>query len=65
MPALLKLSQFIDGLNTRIGRWMSWLIRLAVIISTVFALIRKVFDQSSNTWLEMQWVLFGAVNVHA
>ncbi len=61
MPALLKLSQFIDGLNTRIGRWMSWLILLAVIISTVNALIRKVFDQSSNAWLEMQWVLFGAV----
>lgn len=61
MTALLKLSQLIDAMNTRIGRWMSWLILVAVIISTANALIRKIFDQSSNSWLEMQWVLFGAV----
>ncbi len=61
MSALLKLSQLIDAMNTRIGRWLSWLILVAVIISTANALIRKIFDQSSNAWLEMQWVLFGAV----
>ena len=40
---------------------MSWLILLAVIVSTVNAVIRKLFDVSSNSWLELQWVLFGAV----
>jgi TRAP-type mannitol/chloroaromatic compound transport system permease small subunit len=40
---------------------LSWLILLAVIVSTVNAIIRKLFDVSSNSWLELQWVLFGAV----
>lgn len=39
----------------------AWLIVAAVLISTVNAIIRKVFDMSSNAWLEAQWVLFGAV----
>nr|WP_256515670.1 TRAP transporter small permease subunit [Alsobacter ponti] len=57
----MNLSRLIDSVNTRIGVWLSWLILLAVGISTVNAIIRKVFDTSSNAWLEMQWVLFGAV----
>ena len=61
MSGLLSFSRLIDGINTRIGRWVSWLILAAVIISTVNAVIRKLFDTSSNAWLEMQWVLFGAV----
>jgi TRAP-type mannitol/chloroaromatic compound transport system permease small subunit len=59
--ALLGLSRIIDTLSERIGRWMSWLILAAVIVSTVNAVIRKLFDVSSNSWLELQWVLFGAV----
>jgi TRAP-type mannitol/chloroaromatic compound transport system permease small subunit len=59
--ALLALSRTIDTLSERIGRWMSWLILAAVIVSTVNAVIRKLFDVSSNSWLELQWVLFGAV----
>ena len=61
MSGLLDLSRLIDGMNTRIGRWLSWLILAAVIISATNAIIRKLFDTSSNSWLEMQWVLFGAV----
>src|SRR6185312_3439259 len=40
---------------------LAWAILIAVIVSTVNAIIRKVFDTSSNAWLELQWVLFGAV----
>jgi TRAP-type mannitol/chloroaromatic compound transport system permease small subunit len=58
---LLAVSRVIDAINLRIGKWLSWLILLAVIISAVNATIRKVFDTSSNAWLEMQWLLFGAV----
>lgn len=58
---LLGISRLIDKVNGAIGRWMAWAILLAVIISTVNALIRKIFDTSSNSWLEMQWVLFGVV----
>jgi TRAP-type mannitol/chloroaromatic compound transport system permease small subunit len=32
-----------------------------VIISAANATVRKVFDMSSNAWLELQWVLFGAI----
>ena len=61
MTALLSLSRIIDIVSTKIGRWLSWLILAAVLVSAVNAIIRKVFDQSSNAWLELQWVLFGAV----
>jgi len=59
--ALLGVSRVIDAINFRIGKILSWLILAAVIVSAVNAVIRKVFDMSSNSWLELQWVLFGAV----
>ncbi len=61
MDSLLGFSRIIDAINGRIGKVVAWAILLAVIISAVNAIIRKVFDMSSNSWLEMQWVLFGAV----
>ena len=61
MRALLALSRVIDALNLRVGRWLAWLILAAVIISATNAIVRKLFDSSSNAWLEMQWVLFGIV----
>ena len=61
MGGLLSVSRMIDGMNARIGRAMAWLIGVAVLVSTVNAIIRKLFDISSNSWLELQWVLFGCV----
>lgn len=61
MQALLKLSRGIDAFMTWVGRWASWLILVAVIISSVNASVRKVFDVSSNAYLELQWVLFSVV----
>jgi TRAP-type mannitol/chloroaromatic compound transport system permease small subunit len=61
VKALLPASRAIDALNTRIGLWVSWLIFAAVVVSSVNAVVRKVFDTSSNAWLELQWVLFSAV----
>ncbi len=61
MEGPLAFSRAIDSLNTRIGRSVAWLILVAVIVSAVNAIIRKVFNISSNAWLELQWVLFGAV----
>lgn len=58
---LLAISRAIDAINARIGRWVAWLIVVAIAISAVNAIIRKAFDMSSNAWLELQWVLFGAV----
>lgn len=61
MDWLLKLSRGIDAVNFRIGKIISWLILLAVIVSAGNAVVRKAFDTSSNSWLELQWVLFSAV----
>lgn len=58
---LLSISRVIDAVNGRVGRWVAWLILVAVAVSTVNAVTRKLFDMSSNAWLELQWVLFGAV----
>jgi len=59
--ALLRLSGVIDAINTQIGKWVTWAILAAVAVSAVNATVRKVFDMSSNSWLELQWVLFSAV----
>ncbi|MDF0580611.1 TRAP transporter small permease subunit [Bradyrhizobium yuanmingense] len=61
MQALLKLSSRIDAFTRWTGKRIAWLILLAVIISSVNAVIRKTFDTSSNSWLELQWVLFSIV----
>ncbi len=60
MGALLGLSRGIDRFNTIIGRGVSWLILAAVLVSAGNAIIRKVFQTSSNAWLELQWYLYGA-----
>ncbi len=61
MSILLKLSRLIDALNEFVGRWLAWLVLAAVLISAGNAAVRKVFDTSSNAWLEIQWYLFAAV----
>jgi len=61
VEGLLRLSRAIDAVNLRVGKVLSWLILIVVIISAANATVRKVFDMSSNAWLELQWVLFGAI----
>lgn len=61
MQSLLAISRNIDRFNTIIGRWLSWLIVAAVIVSATNAVVRKIFDVSSNSFLELQWVLFSIV----
>lgn len=60
MEGPLALSRGIDRLNEFIGKSVSWLILLAILVSAGNAVIRKIFDISSNAWLELQWYLFGA-----
>lgn len=61
MSALLRLSKLIDRLNELVGRWVSWLVLAAVLISAINASVRKAFNTSSNAFLEIQWYLFAAV----
>ncbi|WP_334516588.1 TRAP transporter small permease subunit [Bradyrhizobium sp. AZCC 1693] len=61
MQALLKLSRGIDAFTRWTGKRLAWLILVAVVISAVNAVLRKTLDISSNSWLELQWVLFSIV----
>lgn len=61
MQSLLKLSRGIDAFTKWTGKRLAWLILLAVVVSATNASVRKVFDTSSNSWLELQWVLFSIV----
>lgn len=60
MQALLKLSKAIDRLNTFVGRYVIWLILAATLVSSINAVVRKVFHTSSNAFLEVQWYFFAA-----
>lgn len=60
MQGLLSLSALIDRVNEAIGKAMGAAILAAVLISAGNAVIRKAFNMSSNSWLELQWYLFGA-----
>jgi TRAP-type mannitol/chloroaromatic compound transport system permease small subunit len=60
MTALLGISRLIDRVTEIIGKSVSWLILVAVLVSAANAIIRKIFNMSSNAWLEAQWYLFGA-----
>ena len=61
MNAALSFSRLIDAVNDRIGRSLFWLVLLAVLISAGNAIVRKVFNTSSNALLEIQWYLFAGV----
>ena len=61
MSFLLVLSRLIDRMSEFVGRWVAWLVLAAVLISAVNAVVRKLFNFSSNAYLEIQWYLFAAV----
>ena len=58
MQALLKLSRAIDRFNAFVGKYAIWLIFAATVISALNATVRKLFNYSSNGFLEVQWYLF-------
>lgn len=61
MNALLGVSRVIDAVSERIGRVIAWLVLITVLISAANATVRKLFDYSSNSYLEIQWYLFSAI----
>jgi TRAP-type mannitol/chloroaromatic compound transport system permease small subunit len=58
MRALLAFSRAVDWLNAFVGRYVIWLILASTLISGINAVVRKVFNMSSNAYLEVQWYLF-------
>ncbi len=61
MTLLLKLSQLIDWLTERVGKGAFWLVLIMTLISAGNAVVRFIFNYSSNGLLEVQWYLFAAV----
>lgn len=61
MTPLLSLSRLIDKITTGIGKLTMWLILATTLISAGNAIVRKIFNVSSNGLLEIQWYLFAAV----
>lgn len=61
MRILMRLAALIDALNERVGKTVYWLVLVAVLVSAGNAIIRKLFNMSSNAFLELQWYLFSAV----
>lgn len=66
MHAWLKLAQIIDRLNERVGHILYWLSLFMVLVGVYNATVRYLGafigrNLSSNTYLEAQWYLFGAM----
>jgi len=61
LDALLKLSAAVDAITNLIGKLIRWLVLGSVLISAGNAIIRKIFNISSNGFLEIQWYLFAGV----
>ena len=61
MKSLLALSAAIDRMSERVGHTIYWLVLVAVVISAANAVVRKAFNWSSNSLLEIQWYLFSMI----
>jgi len=57
----MSLARRIDAFNEKIATAVGWLILVAVLICAGNALIRYLFNTSSNAWLEVQWYLYAAM----
>ena len=60
MGALMGFSSGVDRLNTWLSKYVIWLILAATLVSAINALVRKIFNTSSNAFLEIQWYFFAA-----
>jgi TRAP-type mannitol/chloroaromatic compound transport system permease small subunit len=61
MTPFLALSRLIDQITPWVVKLTMWLILLTTLISAGNAIVRKIFNVSSNGLLEIQWYLFAAV----
>ncbi len=60
MNGLLSLSRGIDYVNDRFAILAKWCVFASCGISALNAIVRYVFNYSSNGFLEIQWYLFAA-----
>ncbi|PPJ45542.1 sugar transporter [Rhizobium sp. KAs_5_22] len=63
MGMFLAFSRLIDAISQFVGKVAEFLVLLCCLISAGNAIIRYMFNYSSNGWLEIQWYLFAFVVV--
>ncbi len=56
--ALLKFAFGIDWISEKLGKFASWTVLLAAMISAGNAFVRYGLDITSNAMIEIQWYLF-------
>ena len=66
MQKLLRLSEQIDTINEWVGRVLSWLVVIMVVLGVYNAVTRKLsatigVDLSSNMYIEAQWYMFSLI----
>ncbi|KQQ61007.1 MULTISPECIES: TRAP transporter small permease subunit [Rhizobium/Agrobacterium group] len=61
MKALLHLSALIDGISEVLGKFAGYLVLICCLVSAGNAIVRYVFNYSSNGWLEIQWYMFAFI----
>lgn len=61
MGPLLSFSRLIDRVNERVGHAFYWLVLVTVLVSAANAVVRKLFNYSSNGLLEIQWYFFSTI----
>jgi len=61
VQGLLNLSRLIDRATDKLGHALYWLVLVTVLISAANATVRKLFNYSSNAYLEVQWYLFSVI----
>ncbi|MGV1917590.1 TRAP transporter small permease subunit [uncultured Agrobacterium sp.] len=61
MHALLKLSRAIDLLSESLGKFSGYLVLICCLVSAGNAIVRYLFNYSSNGLLEIQWYMFGFI----
>jgi TRAP-type mannitol/chloroaromatic compound transport system permease small subunit len=60
LKALLACAHGIDWINDKFAELAKWAVVFSCLISCLNAVVRYVFNYSSNGWLEIQWYLFAA-----
>lgn len=61
MKLLLSLSYVIDEFNRHVSKIAVWMVLISCLVSAGNALSRYGLNQSSNAWLEIQWLMFAAM----
>ncbi|VAX19500.1 TRAP dicarboxylate transporter, DctQ subunit, unknown substrate 6 [hydrothermal vent metagenome] len=61
MGSLLKVSEFLDGINERIGKTVSWLVLFLTLLTAWDVTARYLFHSGSVALQELEWHIFATI----